>query len=324
MLTMRTDRVAIQRTAVRLVVAGTLALAAMVATQTWLDHSNAAAASGVAMADVLITARAIEPGERLVVTDMRWRPWPASAIDAGWLVRGRPGANGIIGRVATARLAAGTPLNLAMAAAPGHGSTFAAMIRPGQRAITIAVTSAAGLAGFLAPGDRVDVLLTQAIGNRRTGQTLLHDIMVLGVDQQQRGDGAGMTAPLEAAGDVIAEATEASGSEPPGLVTLEVSPKAAETLAVAAELGTLSLVLRGPGAEADGPGGRSWDTEITGLPAAMLAAGGNTASSAALPPVAPIPSPAAAAPAPRGVEITYGLPQSPATPPALATPEDAK
>ena len=60
------------------------------------------------------------------------------------------------------------------------------MIRPGRRAISIAVSPAGGLAGFLAPGDHVDVLLTQTLGKRRTVQTLLTDLPVLGVDSHGR------------------------------------------------------------------------------------------------------------------------------------------
>jgi pilus assembly protein CpaB len=193
--------------------------------------------------------------------------------------------------------------------ATGAGSAFAAAIRPGWRAISIAVGPAAGLAGFVAPGDRVDVLLTHSVGNRRTAQTLIADLGVLGVDQRQRGDAGG---PLASANDIVASAN--SGAAPPDLVTLEVTPQQAEALTVAAELGKLSLVLRGPGREAARVGGRRWDSDVTGLPPALLAAGGSTA---AVPPPSPVA--AVAAPAPTGgVEIVYGLPPAAAPPPAEA------
>jgi pilus assembly protein CpaB len=181
------------------------------------------------------------------------------------MVQGRARAEAMTGRIATTALAAGTPITAATFSTPGAGSAFAAAIRPGHRAISIAVGPAAGLAGFIAPGDRVDVLLTQAVGNRRIGQTLLVDIAVLGVDLRQRGE-----SPLSTAIDAVAEAMDSAGA--PDLVTIEVPPKQAEAIAVAGEMGKLSLVLRGPGAEAQPPRGRSWDTEVTGLPAALLPA----------------------------------------------------
>ena len=138
---------------------------------------------------------------------------------------------------------------------------------------------------------------------------MLTDLGVLGVDQRQRGS-RGTDAPLVAAGDVVAGA---SGAEPPNLITLEVTSRQAEAIAVAAELGKLSLVLRGPGRDPAVAGSRRWDSDVTGLSAAQLAAGGNSGDAfarsvlavpAASSAVAPSPSP----PGGRGVEIVYGAP----------------
>jgi pilus assembly protein CpaB len=293
-------RATLQRTAVRLAMAGTLGIISMLAAESWRGGSAADAA--VPMADVLVTARSLEAGSRIAAADLATRRWPAASIDRSWLAPGA--APQLVGQVATARLAAGTPISRAMLLA-GGGSSLAAGIRPGRRAISIAVSPAGGLSGFLAPGDRVDVLLTQTLGKRRTAQTLLADLAVLGVDSQGRGD------PPPAPGDdLVAEALATAG--PPGLVTLEVSPREAEALAVAAELGTLSLVLRGPAAEPRPVRGRRWDSDVTGLPAALLAA--SDAAPAAAPLAAPQPAVPAAAATPGGVEISYGLP--PAAAPA--------
>jgi pilus assembly protein CpaB len=288
------NRAKLQRAAVRLALAGGLGIASLFAAESWLAGHGAADAS-VPMARVLVTAHAIEAGSRIEAADLVARAWPAGAIDAGWLGPGRDGAAGLIGRTTVARLAAGTPLTRAMVLE--SGSHFAAAIRPGRRAISIAVSPAGGLAGFLSPGDRVDVLLTQALGKRRTVQTLLADLPVLGVDQRGRGD----PTPEPDTVDVIAAALE--DAAPPGLVTLDVSPREAEALAVAAELGTLSLVLRGPGAEPRPARSRRWDSDVTGLPASVLAASDGVPAVAA-----PVAIPATPAPPPAGgVEITYGL-----------------
>jgi pilus assembly protein CpaB len=299
------NRATLQRTAVRLALAGTLGIASMLAAESWLDGHGAADAA-VPMAEVLVTAHALEAGSRLVADDLVRRRWPVDAIDRSWLGPGRDGAGGMVGQIVVARLAAGTPLSRAMVLESGSG--FAAAIGPGRRAVSIAVSPAGGLAGFLSPGDHVDVLLTQTLGKRHTVQTLLTDLPVLGVDQRGQGDRpAAATADDE---DIIAD-TLGDDAAPPGLVTLDVSPGEAEALAVAAELGTLSLVLRGPGAEARPAGTsparttpartRRWDSDVTGLPVSVLAASDSIAATP--PPVlaAPVTAPAG------GVEITYGL-----------------
>lgn len=296
-------RATLQRTAVRLAMAGTLGITSMLAAESW--RGGGAADAAVPMTEVLVTARALDAGSRIAAADLATRRWPAESIDRSWLA---PGAAGqLVGQVTTARLAAGTPLSHAMLLA-GGGSALAAGIRPGRRAISIAVSPAGGLSGFLAPGDRVDVLLTQTLGKRRTVQTLLADLAVLGVDSHGRGD-----PPPTPEDDLIAEALDSA--EPPGLVTLEVSPREAEALAVAAELGTLSLVLRGPAAESRPARSRRWDSDVTGLPAALLAASESAPVAVAAP---PLPA-AAAAPAPSGVEISYGLP--PAAAPTPTEPQ---
>ena len=270
------------------------------------DHS----ASTIA---ILVTAHAIAAGATLEASDLRWQDWPVAAADRAWLTRGS--GPSLVGRIVPAALPAGFPLTAGVAVTVGTGSGFAAAIQPGWRAISIAVTPAAGLAGFIAPGDRVDVLLTQTLGARRTVQTLLADLAVLGIDQQQRGDPS-ITAPMAAAGDAVADAVASAGAAPPNLVTLQVRPREAEALAVAAELGKLSLALRGPGAEAVAAAGRQWDSDVTGLSAALLGAGAN---SSAVPVPSPIaiaaPAPVAARPA-SGIEIVYGA--APAAVPAGA------
>jgi pilus assembly protein CpaB len=302
----------VSRSAQRLAIRGGLSLGlaglAFAGAHGWAEsRAPTPATEGVAMTDVLVTAHPIEAGQQLAPEDFRWQRWPVAAVAPGWLVRAG-GMAAMVGRVSPVALASGVPLSTDVAVAPGAGSRFAAAIRPGWRAISIAVTPAAGLAGFVTPGDRVDLLLTQSLGARRTAKMLIGDIIVLGVDQRQRGDG-GTTAPIAAASDAIATATAGAAADPPNLVTLEVTPRQAEAIAVAAELGKLSLVLRGPGVEPAGPGMRRWDSDVTGLPAAMLNTdtGGRAGAAAVAMPIA------AAAPTPGGIEIAYGV-TAPAAP----------
>ena len=298
----------VQRKALRLALALGLAGLTFLGAQGWaLGNSAPSAADRIAMADIMVTARPIAAGARLAEADVRWQRWPTTAIDPAWLVRGRSRA-AMIGRIAPVALPAGLPLSQNILIAPGDRSEFAAAIRPGLRAISVAVSPSAGLSGFIMPGDRVDVILVQEIGSRRTAQTLFVDLGVLGVDQHRRGT-ASATAiePIAAASDIAADAAGGIGAEPPQLVTLEVTPRQAEALAIAADLGKLALVLRGPGAETAQASVRRWDSDVTGLSAALLASGADRA--AAPGPAQILPTPPALAPshAVGGVEIVYGL-----------------
>ena len=294
-----------RRIAARAALSLSFAALAFVGAQGWTEGRAATGRPVITTAEVLVAAHPLPAGTRIEAADLHWQRWPLDAIDPLWLTRER-GSSSMLGRVVPVGLAAGMPLTTAVAAAPGSGSSFAAAIRPGWRAATIAVTPAAGLAGFIAPGDRVDVVLTQTLGARRTAQTLFADLGVLGVDQRQRGDFRA-AAPIAATSDALGDA---SGTEPPGLVTLEVTPRQAEALAVAADLGKLVLILRGPGAEAATPPVRRWDSDITGLPAALLAPSPIGASPVAAIPPAVIAAPAPAPATPAGVEIVYGLPSA--------------
>jgi pilus assembly protein CpaB len=107
------------------------------------------------------------------------------------------------------------------------GSTLAALVSEKMRAVTVRVDDVIGVAGFLLPGNRVDVLAARTDMNRRaTAETILRDIKVLAVDQ---------TAATEKNEPVIVRA-----------VTLEVDPTQAEALIKAKEEGSIQLTLRNP------------------------------------------------------------------------------
>lgn len=110
---------------------------------------------------------------------------------------------------------------------PGEGATLAAVIPEDKRAITIRVNDVIGVAGFLLPGNKVDVLSTVKYGkNSANTSTVLKEIKVLAVDQ---------TARTSDNKPVIVRA-----------VTLEVSPKDAEKLLTAKSKGDIQLALRNP------------------------------------------------------------------------------
>lgn len=115
---------------------------------------------------------------------------------------------------------------------------LAAVLRPGTRAISVGVDAVTGAAGLIWPGDQVDLILTQEMGDggqgrRVAGETILTDVRVIAVDQKI------------AEGRTDAEEERKAART----VTLEVSPEQAERVAVATRLGSISLVVRA----ADGP-----------------------------------------------------------------------
>lgn len=133
------------------------------------------------------------------------------------------------GAVARSFIAAGEPITTAKIVTPKEGGFMSAVLYPGMRAVSVGVTLVSGNAGFIFPGDRVDILLTHKMEDSSGEQnfateTFIQDVRVLAIDQKTNN-------PEKQA--VIAKT-----------VTLEVTPKQAEKILVAEELGKISLVLR--------------------------------------------------------------------------------
>lgn len=285
-----------------LCVALLIAATATLLTQRWLGArlSGAAAAATPVTVEVLVAARALDAGSIIAPGALAWAPWPVDAAK-GLNQRGAADIASFNGAVVRSALLAGEPVTAARLVQPGTRGPMAAVLAPGARAVTISVTPASGMAGFVVPGDHVDLLLTQTLaagetsGQRHLSQIVLHDVRVLGTDQHGGGGGGG-------AGDVAAAALDASAgaamlggnadaAAPPTTVTLEVTPKGAELVAVAAELGKLSLSLRSLVGGTAAPRGPTWDSDASSVLPRRAA---TTPATAAAPPVV-----VAAAPAPQ-------------------------
>lgn len=133
----------------------------------------------------------------------------------------------LVGKVVATTIYRGEILSSLRLSTPGEGSTLAALIPENKRAVTIRVNDVIGVAGFLLPGNRVDILNTMKFGaNSATTLTVLKDIKVLAVDQ---------TAKTKENKPIIVRA-----------VTLEVTPKEAEKLLSAQSKGLIQLALRNP------------------------------------------------------------------------------
>ncbi|HXQ51181.1 MAG TPA: Flp pilus assembly protein CpaB [Stellaceae bacterium] len=206
-------------------------------------------------ARVLVAQGNLAAGQFVRPENLRWQTWPSDDVASAYVVEGKGKVEDLVGSVVRAAIADGEPITDGRIVRPGDRGFLAAVLTPGDRAVTVTVTVSSGLAGFVFPGDRVDLLLTMAMTQengkmqRHAAETLLTNLRVLAVDQ--RADDQNKEV-------VVAKTT-----------TLEVTPKQAETIAVATELGNLSLSLRslphGDGNDQPQPFSHTWDSEATHL-----------------------------------------------------------
>jgi pilus assembly protein CpaB len=186
---------------------------------------------------VLVAAVDLATGSFVQPDSMRWQDWPDVAVPDSYLVRGEGDGTELVGAVVRRPIDAGQPLATGSVVKPGERGFLAAVLERGMRAISVPVDEAAGNAGLVLPGDRVDLILTQTIsaegdlaGSRRVSETVLSDLRVIAMGRRLTGgDGRGEE------GESVQQARTA---------TLEATPAAAEKIALVAELGKLALSLR--------------------------------------------------------------------------------
>ncbi len=175
------------------------------------------------MVSVVAADLAIPFGTRVASRHVKLLEMPAEYVPPG----SYRAIEDVVDLVTVQPIVAGEILMKARFANNEKGSTLAALVSKEMRAVTVRVDDVIGVAGFLLPGNRVDVLASRREQNRRaSAETILRDIKVLAVDQ---------TAASEDNDPVIVRA-----------VTLEVKPEQAETLFRAREEGSIQLTLRNP------------------------------------------------------------------------------
>jgi len=182
--------------------------------------------------EILVAAKDLPAGTLLKDEDLKWQTWPKEEGVAGFAVKGEKDVKDYTGTVVRYGMRVGEPVMAGRTVKPGEQGFMAAALNPGMRAASIAITPVAGVAGFVFPGDHVDVIVTHEIGRkaetggdaRRVSETMLKNVRVLALDQKMN--------------DQVTEPKLAQ------VATLEVTPKQAETLALITQLGTVSLALR--------------------------------------------------------------------------------
>lgn len=222
-------------TIISLVVSIIFAGAAVFATRAYLADQQArlAADGGTKTQEktLVVAAKAMRFGDRVRPENLKAIPWPSEERPEGSF----QAIVAVVGdddepRYAMEAIDPGEPLLASKITGAGERATLSAALDQGMKAVSIRVNDVLGVAGFVRPSDRVDVLLTRVIQNREknTEQTsvdvLLQGVKVLAVDQ---------TADERKDEPVVVKT-----------VTFEVTTEEAQRLTLGASIGTLSLALR--------------------------------------------------------------------------------
>lgn len=192
--------------------------------------------------EILVATKKLETGVRLKADDVRWQAVAEDAIFPGSIAKSsEPDLKklSVYGSPLRRPVEAGEPVTrqALIADIKAAGNYMAANLAPGMRAVAIAVKPDTGVAGFLSPGDRVDVILGYAarltsssreagevIISRNASQTLVNNVRVMAVDQ--------------------VSSEETRQAKVVKTVTIEVTREQAEIIVLAKDMGKLTLALR--------------------------------------------------------------------------------
>ncbi|MBP1887574.1 Flp pilus assembly protein CpaB [Sinorhizobium mexicanum] len=222
-------------TIVSLAVAVLLAFAAVFATRTYLTDQQARLAVANApkseQRTLVVAAKSMRFGDRVRPENLKTIPWPSEQRpDGSFQTIETVVGNDDAPRYAMEAIDPGEPVLASKITGAGERATLSAALDQGMKAISIRVNDVLGVAGFVRPSDRVDVLLTRVVGNQQNNSertyvdVLLQGVKVLAVDQ-----------------------TADERKDEPSVVktvTFEVTTDEAQRLTLGSTIGTLSLALR--------------------------------------------------------------------------------
>ncbi|MEP6869400.1 MAG: Flp pilus assembly protein CpaB, partial [Novosphingobium sp.] len=187
---------------------------------------------------VLVAQRVLPVGTIITADSIAFQAWPKDMVQDAYFLDGEADMTKLLGTVVRFPISAGQPVTQGQLVKPGDRGFLAAALGPGMRAITVPVSAKTGVAGFIFPGDHVDLMLTQTVRGAGGGggeeqslkaaETILRNLRVLATDQKT-------------SSEVVDGKTVVVQSQN---VTLEVTPRIAEKVSVAQTIGTLALSLR--------------------------------------------------------------------------------
>jgi pilus assembly protein CpaB len=206
-------------------------IAAVFLVKVYLDQARQrSSAAPIETVSVVVAATDIPSGQRLEGTQVEVVRWPAGHAPAGTFQR----TDDVIGQTLRQAMVRGEPVLRDRLANKDRGQGLAAILDAGARAMAVKVDQVIGIAGFVQPGDHVDVITTiatdeetrAALANKpaKISKIILQDIRVLAVGEHLATDGH---KPIKVQ-----------------VVTLEVQPDQSESLALASQYGTIQLTMR--------------------------------------------------------------------------------
>jgi pilus assembly protein CpaB len=211
------------RTLVVLAIA--LAMAGVASLGVYRLIANMPARQAVVSVNTVVAARPLRLGARLVPEDVKLVSWPAESQVPGAFGR----IEDVVNRGVISPLSANEPLTNTKLAPLEGGAGLPPSIPEGMRAISLRVNEVVGVAGFVVPGTRVDIMVTIGSAQGTVSRVVLSNVQVLTAgtryDQEKAKDGEAM---------------------PSSVVTVLVTPEDAERLTLAANAGPLMLTLRNP------------------------------------------------------------------------------
>ncbi len=264
--------------------------------RSWLQ-SHSAHASAQKTVPILVANDTLAFGSPIGPKDVRQVDWPAQSSPEGafpnFAALTKSGR-----RITLSPFVRDEPIIASKVSAPNQRASLSTVIEKGKRAVTVAVDDVRGVAGFIFPGDFVDVALTRtdsSMGPQNFSEVILQHVKVLAIDQM--------------AGQRQEHPTVAKA------VTVEVDPEQALRILLAANVGKLSLILRQPAEVALAPDAKVTDRDLFGADEAQ--------AQAALPNVQPAafqpdPPPAPALP-PGGATLPPAAAPPPMPPPDTPT-----
>jgi len=190
-------------------------------------NASMAQQQGPETARVLVAKQALDYGTTLQPGNLQWVEWPKAAVPPGAFtsVEALLGEKGDQRRIVLRSIEPGEPILDGKITKFGESPRMSMNLGAGMRAVSIKIDAVSGVAGFVAAGDRVDILLTRTQRGQLVSSVILQDITVIAVDQSAN--------------------SETVSARLGSTVTVEVDTTQAQKLALARQVGKLSLTLRG-------------------------------------------------------------------------------
>ena len=185
------------------------------------------------MSKIAVAAVPLDYGVELTPDKIRFVAFPQSSIPPGSFQKITDLLPAGKRRVALRQMLVNEPILANKISGEGQGASISALLPDGMRATALRINDVSGVAGFIEPNDSVDVLITRDLGGAQVTDVLLQDVRVIAIGQNA--------------------ATRNGAPALARSATVEVDPLNAQKLVLAQQVGTLSLVLRKPGADQNNP-----------------------------------------------------------------------